>query len=201
MNHFLLPNKGDIVMPYEIRDAISRKNVSFDQFFLEHGIISLHGDICRGDGEEVRDKLYYLQKQGIKTITLDISSYGGSVHGGLDIYDSIRQFEENEGIVITHCHGVAMSMAAILLSSGTKGYRYATKNSRIMIHQVSCGAIGSISDVKIQTKESEKLNDIALQLLAQNTNKSVKQIKKDIDRDHFMSAEEALKYGLIDKVV
>ena len=133
-----------------------------------------------------------------KDIKFYINSPGGSVSAGLAIYDTMRHIKSD---VSTICVGMAASMAAILLASGTKGKRLVLPNSEIMIHQVMGGAQGQASDVKIQAehilKTKSKLNDI----LAMHTGQKVELIDKDTDRDYFMSADEALKYGIVDKVL
>jgi len=133
-----------------------------------------------------------------KDISLYINSPGGSLYSGLAIYDTM-QFVKPD--IATMCVGVAMSMGSLLLAGGAKGKRYCLPHSRIMIHQPHGGAQGQASDIEIQAKEilylRERLNDI----FVKHTGQTVEQIQRDTDRDRFMSGEEALKYGLIDKVL
>ena len=144
-------------------------------------------------------QLLYLEAQDPdKDIQFYINSPGGSVTAGMAIYDTMKYVKCD---VSTICIGMAASMGAFLLSSGTKGKRFALPNAEIMIHQPSGGTKGQASDIKIQAewmlRTREKLNKI----LAENTGKSVEQIAVDTERDHFMPADEACAYGLIDKVI
>ncbi len=133
-----------------------------------------------------------------KDIKLYINSPGGSVTAGLAIYDTMQYVKPD---VTTICVGTAASMGAVLLSAGAKGKRFALPNAEVMIHQVMGGAEGQATDIKIRAEHiliiKEKLNRI----LAKHTNQTVSKVEKDSDRDFFMSAQEALKYGIIDKVI
>ncbi len=131
-------------------------------------------------------------------ISLYINSPGGSVVDGLAIYD-VMQFVSCD--VATYCVGNACSMGAILLAAGAEGKRYMLPNSRAMIHQVSGGFRGTAADINVQAKETNFLMDKLMEILSNHTGKSVKQVRKDCDRDYYMSAEQALEYGLIDKVL
>ncbi len=133
-----------------------------------------------------------------KDIHLYINSPGGSISAGMGIYD-VMQFVKCD--VVTYCTGMAASMGAFLLAAGSKGKRHALPNSRIMLHQPFGGARGQASDVEIQAKEILHLKDRLNGILSDITGKGVKQIEKDTDRDNYMSAEEAAKYGVIDKVL
>ena len=133
-----------------------------------------------------------------KDIHLYINSPGGSVTAGLAIYDTM-QFVTCD--VNTYCMGMAASMGAFLLCAGTKGKRFALPNSDIMIHQVSGGAHGTASDVERSVEFMYKLNRRLTKIIAENTGKSEEQVKKDADRDYYMTAEEAREYGLVDEVV
>jgi ATP-dependent Clp protease, protease subunit len=133
-----------------------------------------------------------------KDITMYINSPGGYVTALLAIFDTMNYIKSD---VSTVCVGHAASAAAFILASGTKGKRYALKNSRVMLHQVSAGAGGHIEDMKISIKESTVLNDKIISELSRITKKSVKRIKRDIDRDYYMGAEEARDYGIIDQVL
>ena len=133
-----------------------------------------------------------------KDIHLYINSPGGSVTAGMSIYDTM-QFVKPD--VSTMCLGQACSMGAFLLAAGAEGKRFALPNARVMIHQPLGGYQGQASDIEIHTREMLKIKKQLNTLLAEHTKKTIKQIEKDTDRDNFMSAEEAAKYGLIDKVV
>lgn len=145
-------------------------------------------------------QLLFLNAQDkTKDITMYINSPGGSVTAGLGIYDTIKHIECK---VSTVCIGQAASMGAFLLASGHKGMRYSLPNARIMIHQV-LGAVGysQATDVQIHAKEMQRLKDILNEILAQNTNKTKIEIENATDRDNFMSASQALEFGLIDKII
>lgn len=144
-------------------------------------------------------QLLYLDSQDKnKDITLYINSPGGEVTSGMAIYDTMNYIASD---VSTICIGMAASMGAVLLSAGTKGKRYILPSAEVLIHQPLGGSSGQASDIEIHTKHilktKQRLNDI----LVANTNKSLRQIKKDTDRDFIMSAEEALKYGIVDRIV
>ena len=165
---------------------------------LEDRIIMLSGEIDDATANTVVAQLIYLEgKDPYKDISIYINSPGCSVTAGLAIYDTMNYVKCD---VSTICIGMAASMGAFLLSSGTKGKRFALPNSEIMIHQPLGGAQGQASDIKIQAdhilKIKEKLNGI----LSKNTGKPVEQVEKDTDRDNYLSAEDALEYGLIDKI-
>lgn len=173
---------------------------SFDIYsrLLEDRVIFLSGPINTDVANLVVAQLIYLEsKDPTKDISLYINSPGGEVVAGLAIYDTMNYIRCD---VSTICVGMAASMGSFLLSSGAKGKRFALPNSEIMIHQVLGGAQGQASDVEIHTKHllqtKQKLNEI----LARNTGKTVEQIEKDTDRDNFLSAQEALEYGIVDQV-
>ena len=133
-----------------------------------------------------------------KDIQIYINSPGGSVTAGLAIYDTMQQISPD---VVTICFGVAASMGAFLLSGGTKGKRLALPNSRIMIHQPLGGAQGQAVEIEIQAKEILFLKKTLNSLLAEHTGQSLEKINEDTERDYFLSPEEAVQYGLIDKVI
>ena len=148
---------------------------------------------------EVCAQLLFLQSQDPKKeISVYINSPGGSVTAGLAIYDTM-QFVKCP--VATYCIGQAASMGAVLLTAGEKGRRFALPNSRIMIHQPWGGAEGKASDIEITAREILRLKEILNGILAKHSGKKTADVVKDTDRDHFMSAEEAVEWGLIDKVV
>jgi ATP-dependent Clp protease protease subunit len=133
-----------------------------------------------------------------KDIQMYINSPGGSVYAGMAIYDTMRYVKPN---VSTICVGMAASMAAFLLAGGEKGARYSLPNSRILIHQPMGGTQGQAADIKIQAEEILKIRDEMNRILAKNTGQPLEKIAKDTDRDFYMRADEALKYGIIDKVI
>ncbi|NMB48353.1 ATP-dependent Clp endopeptidase proteolytic subunit ClpP [Candidatus Kuenenbacteria bacterium] len=133
-----------------------------------------------------------------KDIKLYINSPGGSVTAGLAIYDTMQYIKAP---IQTICIGMAASMAAVLLAAGTKGKRFALPNAEIMLHQVMGGAEGQASDVKIRAEHILKIKDKLNKIIAAHTGQSMNKIESDTDRDYFMSAEEAKKYGIIDKII
>jgi ATP-dependent Clp protease protease subunit len=144
-------------------------------------------------------QLLFLQMEDPKKdVHVYINSPGGSVADGMAIYDTLRFMECD---VTTYCIGMAASMGAVLLSSGTKGKRFALPNSRVMIHQPSGGAQGQASDISISAQEILRWRRILNQVLADNSGQPYKKIEKDTDRDYYMTALEAKEYGLIDEVV
>ncbi len=165
---------------------------------LEDRIIMLSGEIDDATANTVVAQLIYLEgKDPDKDICLYINSPGGSVTAGLAIYDTMNYVKCD---VSTICIGLAASMGAFLLSSGKKGKRFALPNSEIMIHQPLGGAQGQASDIKIQADHILKIKAKLNKILAENTGKDIEQVERDTDRDNYLSAEEALSYGLIDKI-
>lgn len=146
----------------------------------------------------VAQMLFLAAEDPEKDIELYINSPGGVVTAGLAIYDTMQFIKPD---VSTICMGQAASMGAFLLAAGTKGKRFSLPNSRIMIHQPSGGAQGQATDIDIQAKEILRLREMLNAMLAKNTGKSIKTIEKDVERDNFMSPEQALKYGLIDSII
>lgn len=133
-----------------------------------------------------------------KDIEFYINSPGGSVYAGLAIYDTMQLIKPE---VSTLCVGMAMSMGSLLLAGGAKGKRFALQNSRIMMHQVSSGFQGTAADINVQVKETNYLMDRLNEIYVDRTGQELNTIKKDLDRDFFMSATEAVEYGLIDKAI
>ena len=165
---------------------------------LEDRIIMLSGEIDDATANTVVAELIYLEgKDPDKDISIYINSPGGSVTAGLAIYDTMNYVKCD---VSTICIGMAASMGAFLLSSGKKGKRFALPNSEIMIHQPLGGAHGQASDIKIQADHILKIKEKLNKILSENTGKPVDQVEKDTDRDNYLSAEQALEYGLIDKI-
>lgn len=173
---------------------------SFDIFsrLLEDRVVFLSGEITDDVANLVVAQLIYLEsKDPTKDIALYINSPGGSVSAGLAIYDTMKYIRCD---VSTICIGMAASMGAFLLSSGTKGKRFALPNSEIMIHQVLGGAQGQASDVEIHTRQLLKMKKKLNSILAENVGKEVAEVEKDTDRDNYLSAEEAKAYGIVDDV-
>ncbi|HIU80497.1 MAG TPA: ATP-dependent Clp endopeptidase proteolytic subunit ClpP [Candidatus Coproplasma excrementipullorum] len=192
-------NEKNALVPY-IVEQTSRGERSYDIYsrLLEDRIIFLSGEIDDATANTVVAQLIYLEaKDPSKDISLYINSPGGSVSAGLAIYDTMNYVKCD---VSTICIGMAASMGAFLLSSGAKGKRYALPNSEIMIHQPLGGAQGQASDIKIAAEHILKTKAKLNKILAENSGKPVETIEKDTDRDNFLSAQEALDYGLIDKV-
>ena len=166
---------------------------------LRERIIFFVGPVNDQSANLVVAQLLFLESENPdKDISLYINSPGGSVYAGMAIYDTM-QFVKPD--VSTLCTGLAASMGAFLLAAGTKGKRYALPNSRIMIHQPSGGAQGQASDIQIQAKEILSLREQLNQILANNTGQPVDRIELDTERDNFMSAADAVSYGLIDKML
>lgn len=166
---------------------------------LKERVIFLVGPVNDQSANLVVAQLLFLESENPdKDVALYINSPGGSVYAGMAIYDTMRFIKPE---VSTLCTGLAASMGAFLLAAGTKGKRFSLPNSRIMIHQPSGGAQGQASDIQIQAREILDLRERLNQMLAENTGQSVERIGIDTERDNFMSAADAVTYGLIDKVL
>jgi ATP-dependent Clp protease, protease subunit len=166
---------------------------------LKERVIFLVGPVNDATANLIVAQLLFLESENPdKDISLYINSPGGSVSAGLAIYDTMQFIKPD---VSTLCTGLAASMGAFLLAAGAKGKRFALPNSRVMIHQPSGGAQGQATDIEIQAREILYLRERLNGLLSQHTGKSVEVIAKDTERDNFMSAEDARKYGLIDQVL
>ncbi|MBE6701846.1 MAG: ATP-dependent Clp endopeptidase proteolytic subunit ClpP [Ruminococcaceae bacterium] len=174
---------------------------SFDIFsrLLNDRIVFLSDEVNDTTASLVVAQMLFLEAQDPdKDISFYINSPGGSVTAGMAIYDTMNYIKCD---VSTICIGMAASMGAFLLSSGTKGKRLALPNSEIMIHQPLGGARGQASDIKIQADLILRTRDTLNRILSENTGKSIEEIARDTDRDNFMTAEQALAYGLVDKVL
>lgn len=181
-------------------DQVGNTERSYDIYsrLLEDRIIFLSGEINDQMANTIVAQLIYLEgKNPDKDIFMYINSPGGSVSAGLAIYDTMNYIKCD---VSTICIGMAASMAAVILSSGTKGKRICLPHSEVMIHQPLGGTHGQQSDIEIQAKHISKTRDLLNKILAENTGKSVEVIKKDTDRDNYMDAKTAVKYGLVDKI-
>lgn len=166
---------------------------------LKERVIFMVGQVEDHMANLVVAQLLFLESENPdKDIHLYINSPGGSVTAGLSIYDTMQFIKPD---VSTMCIGQAASMGAFLLAGGTKGKRYGLPNSRMMIHQPSGGAFGQASDIEIQATEILKLRHRLNEILAEHTGHPLEQIARDTERDNFMSAQEAVSYGLIDQVI
>ena len=181
-------------------EQTNRGERSYDIYsrLLEDRIVFLTGEVNDLSADIVIAQLLYLEgKDPEKDISLYINSPGGSVTAGMGIYDTMNYIKCD---VQTICVGMAASMGAFLLSAGAKGKRFSLPNSEIMIHQPLGGANGQASDIAIQAEHILKIKRRMNAILAKNCNQPIEKIEKDVDRDYYMSAEEALNYGLIDRV-
>jgi ATP-dependent Clp protease protease subunit len=159
----------------------------------------LSGEVNDQVASTIVAQLLFLEAQDPdKDIYFYINSPGGVITSGLSMYDTMNYIKPD---VVTICIGQAASMGAFLLSSGAKGKRYALPNARIMIHQPSGGAQGQSTDIQIQAREIQRLKDTLNEIMAKNCNKTPEELERDTERDNFMSAREAVEYGLIDKVL
>ncbi len=166
---------------------------------LKERVIFLVGPVNDQSANVIVAQLLFLESENPdKDVALYINSPGGSVYAGMAIYDTMRFIKPE---VSTLCTGLAASMGAFLLAAGTKGKRFSLPNSRIMIHQPSGGAQGQASDIQIQAREILDLRERLNQMLADNTGQTIERIGLDTERDNFMSAPDAVSYGLIDKVL
>ena len=165
---------------------------------LNDRIIFLSGEITDDTANIIISELLYLDSLNHEDICIYINSPGGSVTAGLAIYDTMNFIKSDVQTVVI---GMAASMASFLLAAGTKGKRYALENAEVMIHEVLGGTSGQATVIKIQADRILKLRDKMNALLAKLTNKTVAKINKDTERDNFMSAKEALAYGIIDKIM
>jgi len=187
-------------IPYVVEQT-GRGERSYDIYsrLLKDRIIMLSGEVNDQVASSIVAQLLFLEAQDPdKDIYFYINSPGGVITSGLSMFDTMNYIKPD---IVTICIGQAASMGAFLLASGTKGKRYALPHARIMIHQPSGGAQGQSTDIQIQAKEIQRLKDTLNEILAEKTGKTVKRVEKDTERDYFMSSQEALEYGLIDKVL
>ena len=165
---------------------------------LKNRIILLSGEINDDTANVVIAQLLYLDSISQDDISLYINSPGGSITSGMAIYDTMNLIKSD---VSTICVGMSASMAAFLLSCGKKGKRYCLPNSEVMIHQPLGGVNGQATEIDIVAKRILNLRNKINQILAKNTKKNLKQIEKDTDRDYYMTSEQALEYGIVDKIL
>ena len=192
--------KNNYLIPYVVEQT-ARGERSYDIYsrLLQDRIVLLGGEVTDDSANSIVAQLLFLQSQDAKKeISMYINSPGGSVTAGLAIYDTM-QFISCP--VATYCIGQAASMGAVLLTAGEKGKRFALPSSRIMIHQPWGGAEGKASDIEITAREILRLKEMLNGILAAHSGKKIEDVVRDTDRDHFMSAEEACAWGLIDKVL
>ena len=182
-------------------EQTSRGERSYDIFsrLLKDRIIMLSGEINDTVSNLVVAQLLFLESEDPdKDIYLYINSPGGSITSGMAIYDTMQYIKPD---VSTICIGMAASMGSFLLSSGAKGKRFALPNSEIMIHQPLGGFQGQATDFDIHAKRILKIKESLNKILSENTNQPIEKIKSDVERDYFMTADEAMNYGLVDKVM
>lgn len=188
-------------VPYVIEEGNRREERVYDLFsrLLKDRIIFVGDDFTPELSNSVIAQLLFLEAEDSeKDVSIYINSDGGLVTSCLSIYDVMNYIKPN---VSTLCIGSASSAAAFILSAGTPGKRFALKNSRIMMHQVSGGYSGNIQDLEIYAKNMNFLNNILLREWSKITKRTVEQLKQDINRDYYMSPEEAIEYGVIDEVL
>jgi ATP-dependent Clp protease protease subunit len=189
-----------VLVPYVVEQT-GRGERSYDIYsrLLKDRIVFLGGAVTDDVANLITAQLLFLESEDPeREINMYINSPGGSVTAGLAIYDTM-QFVKPP--VSTLCVGQAASMGSLLLAAGAKGRRYALPHSRILIHQVSGGFEGQASDIEIHAREALRLREILNDILAHHTGQNAKKVEKDTDRDNFMSAAQAVEYGLIDEVI
>ena len=189
-----------MLIPYVV-DQTGNGERSYDIYsrLLEDRIVFISGEIDDASANTIVAQLIYLEaKNPDKDICVYINSPGGSVTAGMAIYDTIRYVKCD---VSTICVGLAASMGAFLLAAGTKGKRFVLPNSEVMIHQPLGGVKGQASDIEITANHIIKTKKKMIEMLSKNTGQSIKKVEKDVDRDYFMTAEEAVEYGIVDKVI
>ncbi len=190
----------DMGVPYVIEQT-ARGERSYDLWsrLLKDRIVFLGTELDDYVANLIVAQFLFLEKEDPdKDIDFYINSPGGSVSAGLAVYDAMQIVKPD---VATICVGQAASMGAVLLAGGAKGKRHALKHSRVMIHQVSAGFRGTTADINVQAAEVNRAMDTLMNILSEHTGRPAEQIRKDCDRDYFMSAEEAVAYGLVDKVL
>lgn len=194
----MLPS--NMLVPMVVEQS-GRGERSFDIYsrLLRDRIVFLSGEVNDESANLVIAQLLFLESENPdKDISLYINSPGGSVYAGLGIYDTMQFIKPD---VQTICVGMAASMGAFLLAAGAKGKRYSLSNSRIMIHQPSGGSRGMASDIEIQAQEILKLKGLLNGVLAERTGRTLAELTRDTDRDNYMNPQEALEYGIIDKIL
>ncbi|GAB4210523.1 MAG: ATP-dependent Clp protease proteolytic subunit [Synechococcales cyanobacterium] len=186
-------------VPYRLPGETYTQWISIYNRLYQERIIFLGEPIDDGVANTVVAVMLYLNSQDQnKDIIMYINSPGGSVTAGMAIYDTMQHIKAN---VVTVCVGLAASMGAFLLAAGTKGKRFALPHSRIMIHQPSGGAQGQASDIAIRAKETLRIKKKLNEILSAHTGQPLEKIERDVERDYYMSAQDAVTYGLVDRVL
>jgi ATP-dependent Clp protease, protease subunit len=191
-------------MPLQIptvveRDARGERGYGLFDLLLKDRVIILGEEVDDVQASIIVGSLLYLDKEDPdRDIHLYINSPGGSVTAGFAIYDTMQLIRAD---VATYCMGLAASMGAVLLAAGAKGKRYVLPNAKVMIHQVSAGFRGTAGDIDVQAREILKTNEQIARILHNHTGQDIDRIKTDIQRDHYVTAEEAVAYGLVDEIL
>lgn len=192
MRNYLVPN-------VIVRTRDGERGYDIYSRLLEDRIIFLGEEVTEGSANTIVAQLLHLANEDPdKDIQLYINSPGGSVYDGLAIYDTIQYIKPD---VQTIGIGLQASMGAFLLSSGAKGKRFVLPNARVMIHQPSSGTQGMVTDQEISLRESVRMKELLAKVIAKNTGQKLDKVKADMERDHWMSADEAVKYGLADEMI
>lgn len=189
---------GSIQNAYTYQQYQRQRTMTLGDLLLENRIVFLQGEIHTGNANDVVMKLLYLQSENRKKdIHFYLNSPGGDVIATLAIYDVMQIMSCP---VATYCVGQAASGAAVLLAGGTKGKRYALAHSRVMIHQPYGGVSGQVSDIEIQAQEILRNREVLNEVMARHTGQTIERIVKDVNRDFFMTAQEAREYGVVDEI-
>lgn len=192
MRNYLVPN-------VIVRTRDGERGYDIYSRLLEDRIIFLGEEVTEGSANTIVAQLLHLANEDSdKDIQLYINSPGGSVYDGLAIYDTMQYIKPD---VQTIGIGLQASMGAFLLSSGAKGKRFVLPNARVMIHQPSSGTQGMVTDQEISLRESVRMKELLAKVIAKNTGQKLDKVKADMERDHWMSADEAVKYGLADEMI
>ena len=192
MRNYLVPN-------VIVRTRDGERGYDIYSRLLEDRIIFLGEEVTEGSANTIVAQLLHLANEDPdKDIQLYINSPGGSVYDGLAIYDTMQYIKPD---VQTIGIGLQASMGAFLLSSGAKGKRFVLPNARVMIHQPSSGTQGMVTDQEISLRESVRMKELLAKVIAKNTGQKLEKVKADMERDHWMSADEAVKYGLADAII
>tara|TARA_Y100001978_G_C23698965_1_gene439509 strand:- start:1383 stop:2015 length:633 start_codon:yes stop_codon:yes gene_type:complete len=199
MNAFDGFSKAPIANPKLSRDYQRQRQMTLGDLLLENRIIFLQGEIHDGNANELVMKMLYLQSENRrKDINFYINSPGGSVSSTLAIYDTMQILSCP---VTTFCVGLAASGGAVLLAGGSEGKRFILPHAKVMIHQPYGQVGGQVSDIEIQADEILKTRDVLNKVLSEHTGQKIKKIAEDTDRDFYMSAEDAKKYGIVDEII
>lgn len=202
MNKYATDELSHLVQPQlatAMRDYQRQRQMTLGDLLLENRVIFLQGEIYDGNANELVMKLLYLQSENRrKDIHFYINSPGGSVTATLAIYDTMQMISPP---VATYCVGLAASGGAVLLAGGHPKKRFALKHSKVMIHQPHGGVGGQVSDIEIQANEIVRTRQTLNEILAQHTGKTVEEIGQACDRDYYMTAPEAMEYGIVDDIL